>query len=90
LYELTARANEFHPALFAGERELTIELSEDFYAAMNLQAARERDNRAALLAAAKGVVALDSTFRALDIISGPGGYELRARKAPSAVPRLEA
>lgn len=89
-YELTARASEFQPTQFAGDRELTIELSDDFYAAMNLQAARERDNRAALLAAAKRVVALDPTFRALDIISGSTGYELRARRVSSAAPGLEA
>ena len=29
-YELTARASEFQPTLFAGERGLTIELSDDF------------------------------------------------------------
>ena len=80
-YELTARGNEFQPTLFAGERELTIELTDDFYAAMNLQAARERDNRAALVAAAKRVVALDPAFRAIDVIQTDGRYELRTRKA---------
>lgn len=80
-YELTARASEFEATLFAGERELSIELNDDFYVAMNLQAARERDNRAALISAAKRVVALDSTFRAIDVIQAGGRYELRARRA---------
>ena len=47
-YELSARLSEFEPTGLPGETELMIEVSGDFFAAMNLQAARDRDNRSAL------------------------------------------
>ena len=76
-YELSARAAEFSATAFPCERELVLPLSTEFYAAMNLQAARERDNRAALASAAKRVVAADATYRTIDVVRGEAGYVLR-------------
>jgi hypothetical protein len=52
-------------------------LTAEFYAAMNLQAARERDNRAALTSAATCVVAADAAYRTVDVVRAEGGYVLR-------------
>ncbi|MFN2629119.1 MAG: hypothetical protein ABR569_10835, partial [Gaiellaceae bacterium] len=57
-YELSARASEFELIAF-GERCLTIELTDRFFEAMNLQAGRARDNRTALAKAAARVVDAD-------------------------------
>lgn len=67
-YQLTAMESEFEPTAFPGERVLMIDLTADFYAAMNLQAARERDNRAALVAAAQRVVAADPVYSVIDVL----------------------
>lgn len=78
-YELNARLGEFEPTGLPDERELGIEVTDDFFAAMNLQAARARDNRAALAAAAQRIVAVDDRFRAIDLVKRRDGYVLRAR-----------
>jgi hypothetical protein len=80
-YELSARFSEFEPTGLPGETELMIEVSGDFFAAMNLQAARDRDNRTALAAAARRVVAVDDRFRSIDLVKRDGAHFLRARSA---------
>ena len=88
-YELSARLGEFVPTGLPGETELMIEVSGDFFAAMNLQAARDRDNRAALAAAARRVVAVDDRFRSIDLVKRDGAHFLRARGAEgSAAPAV--
>ena len=82
-YELSARLGEFEPTGLPGESELLIEISADFFAAMNLQAARDRDNRAALAAAARRVVAVDERFRSIELVTRDGAHLLRARRAVS-------
>jgi hypothetical protein len=58
---------------------LTIVLDGDFYAAMHLQPARERDNWSALASAAQRIVAADGIYRSVQILRRNGGvYELRA------------
>ena len=87
-YELSARAGDFTSSPFPGQFELVVPLTVEFYAAMNLQAARERDNRAALAAAANRVVAADAAYLTIDIVRGADGYLLRAVRCddgPSAV-----
>ena len=87
-YELSARAGDFTSSPFPSQVELVVPLTVEFYAAMNLQAARERDNRAALAAAANRVVAADATYLTIDIVRGDDGYLLRAVRCddgPSAV-----
>ncbi|HEX5927089.1 MAG TPA: hypothetical protein VFY45_24920, partial [Baekduia sp.] len=76
-YELSARAGDFSATAFPGQQELLLPLTAEFYAAMNLQAARERDNRAALTSAAKRVVAADATYRTVDVVCAEDGYVLR-------------
>jgi hypothetical protein len=83
-YELSARLGEFEPTGLPGESELTVEISADFFAAMNLQAARDRDNRAALAAAARRVVAVDERFRSIELVKRDGLHFLRARCADGA------
>ena len=88
-YELSARFSEFEPTGLPGETELMIEVSGDFFAAMNLQAARDRDNRTALAAAARRVVAVDDRFRSIDLVKRDGAHFLRARSAEgSAAPAV--
>jgi hypothetical protein len=54
-------------------------LDGDFYAAMHLQAARERDNRAALAAAARRIVQADATYVTVDVVRhADAAYRLRA------------
>jgi len=78
-YQLSALAPEFEPTAFPGEAALMIVLDGDFYAAMHLQAARERDNRAALAAAAKRIVDADSSYITVDVARhDDGSYRLRA------------
>jgi hypothetical protein len=79
-YELSARLGEFLPTGLPGETELLVELTGDVFAAMNLQAARERDNRAALATAARRVQAVDHQFRSIEIVKRDEGYFLRARR----------
>lgn len=76
-YELSARAGDFSATAFPGQQELVLPLTAEFYTAMNLQAARERDNRAALTSAAKRVVAADATYRTVDVVRAEDGYVLR-------------
>jgi hypothetical protein len=78
-YQLSALAPEFEPTAFPDEVAIAIVLDADFYAAMHLQAARERDNRAALAAAARRVVDADDSYRSMRVARrSDGGYELRA------------
>lgn len=78
-YQLSALAPEFEATAFPGEAALTLVLDADFYAAMHLQAARERDNRAALAAAARRIVDADVTYVSVDINRhADGTYRLRA------------
>ena len=83
-YELSARLGEFVTTGLPGETELVVEVTHDFFAAMNLQAARDRDNRAALAAAAKRVLAVDDRFRSIELVKRGARYFLRARRAPRA------
>ena len=78
-YELSARLGEFEPTGLPGETQLMIEVSSDFFAAMNLQAARQRDNRSALAAAARRVVAVDQRFRSIELVKREDVHFLRAR-----------
>ena len=82
-YELSARLSEFEPTGLPGETELLIEISTDFFAAMNLQAARERDNRAALTTAARRVVSVDERFRSIELVNRDRVWFLRARRVMS-------
>ena len=78
-YQLSALAPEFEPTAFPNEAALTIVLDGDFYAAMHLQAARERDNRAALAAAARRIVQADPSYVTVDVLRhAEGTYRLRA------------
>lgn len=78
-YQLSALAPEFEPTAFPDEAALTIVLDADFYAAMHLQAARDRDNRAALAAAGRRIVAADASYRSVEVVRGDdGSYGLRA------------
>ena len=85
-YELSARLGEFEPTGLPGESELMIEITGDFFGAMNLQATRERDNRAALATAARRVVAVDERFRSIELVKRSGAYFLRARRAQQPAP----
>lgn len=86
-YQLNALAPEFEATRFPGVVALTIALDSDFYAAMHLQAERERDNRSALAAAARRIVAADPSYQSIDVVRGDDGtYDLRAvRRLNSAV-----
>ncbi len=78
-YQLSALAPEFEATAFPGEAALTLVLDGDFYAAMHLQAARERDNRAALAAAARRIVQADASYVTVDVVRDPDAtYRLRA------------
>lgn len=80
-YELSARLGEFEATGLPGETELLLEVTKDFYAAMNLQASRERDNRAALAAAARRIVKVDDRFRSIELVKREECYFLRTRRA---------
>ena len=80
-YELSARLSEFEPTGLPGETELTIEVSSDFFAALNLQAARDQRQPSALAAAARRVVAVDERFRSVELVKRDGVHLLRARCA---------
>jgi len=88
-YELSARLGEFQPTGLPSEVELMIELTGDVFAAMNLQAARERDNRAVLAAAARRVLAVDRHFRSIEIVKRDNGYFLRARRTSARPAEIE-
>jgi hypothetical protein len=88
-YELSARSGEFQPTGLPGEVELMFELTGDVFAAMNLQAARERDNRAVLATAARRVLAVDGHFRSIEIVRRDDGYFLRARRSSTRPAEIE-
>ena len=81
-YQLSALAPEFEPTPFSENVvALTIPLDGDFYAAMHLQAERERDNRSALAAAARRIVAADASYTSIDVLRVEDGtYVLRAMR----------
>ncbi len=62
------------------ERCLIVDLTPGFYEAMNLRAARERDNRTALAKAAARVVDADAAYRAIVICQAEDRHVLRAVK----------
>jgi hypothetical protein len=76
--QLRAYAHDFTPTAFPGCSELVIDATPDFYAGLDLNAARERDNRGSLVRAAARVVAVDPSFPAIDVLRRPDGYVLRA------------
>ena len=81
-YQLSALADDFEPTAFPDIVALTFVLDADFYAAMHLQAERERDNRSALARAARRIVAADNSYRSIEIVRGDdGGYVLRAMRS---------
>lgn len=84
-YQLSALAPDFEATVFPDVVALTIDLDADFYGAMHLQAERERDNRSALAAAARRVVAADASYRSIEIVrSESGSYALRAIRSLAA------
>lgn len=86
-YQLSALAADFEPTAFPDIVALTFVLDDDFYAAMHLQAERERDNRSALAAAARRIVAADSSYRSIEVRRADGGgYVLRALRALAVPP----
>lgn len=86
-YQLEAMAADFTPSAFPDHLELRVDLTADFYAAMNLQAARARDNRAALAAAAQRVVAADPRYSTVDVSrTDDGSWQLRATRGPAPEP----
>ena len=90
-YYLAARAPDFQPSGIDNEERLTIELDADFYAALNLQAARDRDNRAALARAGTRIVDADPAYRTIRVarrLDG-GGYELRVTRTIDDAPRCQ-
>jgi hypothetical protein len=89
-YQLSALAADFEPTAFPNVVALTFVLDEDFYAAMHLQAERERDNRSALAAAARRIVASDDAYRSIEVLRADsgGGYVLRAMRSLTAQPRV--
>jgi len=83
-YQLSALAPEFEATAFPDVVALTIALDGDFYAAMHLQAERERDNRSALAAAARRVLAADPVYRSIEVVRiDAGAYELRTLRSVS-------
>lgn len=85
-YQLSALAADFEPTRF-DVVALTLPLNGDFYAAMNLQAERERDNRSALAAAARRVAAADRSYRSIEVLrTDAGGYVLRAMRSLRTLP----
>lgn len=90
-YQLSALADDFEPTAFPDLVALTFVLDADFYAAMHLQAERERDNRSALAAAARRIVAADSAYRSIEVLRGDdGGYVLRALRSLTTQPAATA
>lgn len=90
-YYLAARAPDFQPSGIDNEERLTLELDADFYAALNLQAARDRDNRSALTRAATRIVAADPAYRTIRVarrLDG-SGYELRVARGVDDAPRCQ-
>jgi hypothetical protein len=88
-YYLAARAPDFQPTGIDRQERLVLDVNADFYAALNLQAARERDNRAALARAGRRIVAADRAYLALKVArrSDGSGYELRVNRTIDDAPR---
>jgi hypothetical protein len=60
-------APNFESGIVDNDERLALELDGDFYAALNLQAARDRDNRAALTRAGVRIVAADAAYRSITV-----------------------
>jgi hypothetical protein len=67
-YYLAARAADFAQEVGGQLERLDVEVDGDFYAALSLQASRERDNRAALARAGARIVATDPAYRAIEVV----------------------
>jgi len=67
-YYLAARAPDFAPQLGGDLERLDVTVDADFYAALSLQASRERDNRGALARAGARIVAADPAYRAIEVV----------------------
>lgn len=81
-YYLGARSDEFCPGALPGEMALAIDLGPDLYASLNLRAARERDNRAALRDASQRISRTDPSYVKLAVVHKPGdeAYQLRVTR----------
>ncbi len=90
-YYLAARAPDFVASGIDNDERLRFEIDAAFYGALNLQAARERDNRAALARAGARIMAADQAYRAISVVrvGGTAGYELRVTRAVDAAPRWQ-
>lgn len=87
-YYLAARASDFITDVSGDEERLVVDVDEDFYASLSLQAARERDNRVALARAGARIVDVDAAYRSVEVIRGiGGGYALRVVKPLEDAPR---
>lgn len=88
-YYLAARAPDFDPSRIDGQERLVVDVDGDFYAALNLQAARERDNRSALARAGDRIVAADRAYMAITVVrrATGGGYMLRVTRLTDDAPQ---
>jgi hypothetical protein len=86
-YYLAARAADFVPSGIDNDERLVVDVDVDFYASLNLQAARERDNRSALARAGARIVVADRTYRSVEVAQSATGYELRVMRAIDDAPR---
>ena len=87
-YYLAARAGDFVAGAVGDEERLVVDVDEDFYASLSLQAARERDNRVALTRAGARIVDVDIAYRSVDVVRNyQGGYALRIVKSVEDAPQ---
>lgn len=88
-YYLAARAPDFEPSPIERQERLVFPVDGDFYALLNLQASRERDNRAALARAGERIVSADPAYLAIAVSRDGGGhgYKLRVIRAVDEAPR---
>lgn len=87
-YYLAARGGDFAIDAAEYQEQLLVDIDEDFYASLSLQASRERDNRLALARAGARIVDIDAAYRSIDVIRNcDGGYALRVVKSVEEAPR---
>jgi len=86
-YYLAARAADFVASGIDNDERLTIDVDADFYASLNLQAARERDNRSALARAGARIAAADRAYRSIEVNRAGSGYQLGVVRASEDAPR---
>jgi len=81
-YYLGARSDDFRPGALPGLVTLAIDLQPELYTALNLRAARERDNRGALRAAAQRISRADPSYVKLEVlrVAGADAYQLRVTR----------